>query len=87
MQVVEMNERVKVRADFSPGGKMVPLLFKRDRQDPFRVRKVNASWEDREAKGRRVYFSVSVAESEDVYQLRYQEHDRTWWIDSLMVDG
>ena len=87
MQVVEMNERIKVRADFTPGGRIVPLLFKRERQDPFRIKEVHASWEDREAGGRRVYFSVSVERSEDIYQLCYQEHDRTWWIDSLMIDG
>ena len=87
MQVVEMNERVKMRADFTPGGRMVPLLFKRDGQDSLRVKDVNATWEDREAKGKRIYFSVSVEQSDDIYQLCYQEHDRTWWVEALMVDG
>jgi len=87
MQVVDMKERIKVRADFTPGGSIVPLLFKRERQDPFRVKEINATWEDREARGKRVYFSVTVEQSDDVYQICYQEHDRTWWLDALMTDG
>ncbi len=87
MQAVKINERIKVRADFTPGGKIIPLMFKRDHQEPRRVRNVNAVWEDREAKGKVVYFSVTVDRSDDVYQLRYLENDRTWWIDSLLMDG
>ena len=87
MQVEEMNERIKVRADFTPGGRIVPLLFKRDGQEAFRVKQINAIWEDREIQGKRVYFSVSVAQSDDIYQLRYQEQDRSWWLDLLTMDG
>ncbi len=87
MQVVQINERIKVRADFTPGGRIIPLKFKRGEQEPFRVRKVNASWEDRGDGSRLVYFSVSVDRSDDVFQLRYREKDRTWWLDSLMLEG
>lgn len=87
MQVVKVNERVKVRADFTPGGRVVPLLFKRDGQDAFRVKDVNATWEDREGQARQLYFSVRVSQSEDVYQLRYRENDRTWWIDAVLLEG
>ena len=87
MHVVEMKERVKVRADFSPGGQMLPRLFKRGEQEPFRVKQVHATWEDREAAGKRAYFSVSVEQSDDVYQLCYQEHDRTWWLNAVMMEG
>jgi hypothetical protein len=87
MQSVRIDERVKVRADFTPGGRIVPLMFKRERNDPFRVKKVNASWEERGADGRAVYFSVSVEKSDDVYQLRYREQDRTWWLEAVLVEG
>ena len=87
MQVVEINERIKVRADFTTGGRIVPLMFKRGEQEPFRIRELNAVWEDRETEGRRLYFSASVDKSDDVFQLCYRECDRTWWIDSLVIDG
>jgi len=87
MQVAELNERIKVRADFSPGGKIVPILFKRRGEEALRVRSVHASWEDRESNGKRLYFSVSVDRADDVFQLRYQEHDRTWWLESVTTEG
>ncbi len=87
MQSVEINERIKVRADFTPAGRIIPLMFKRDHRDPFRIKKVNATWEDRGSKGKIAYFSVTVDKSDDVFQLRYRESDRTWWLDSLLMDG
>ena len=86
MQVVKLNERIKVRADFSAGGGIVPLLFRRPDQDPFRVKEVNASWEDREGESRQLYFSVRVTQSDDIFQLRYREDDRTWWVDAVLMD-
>jgi len=87
MQSVEINKRIKVRADFTPDGKIVPLMFKTAQREPYHVRKVNAVWEDRASKRRVVYFSLTVTESDDVFQLRYCESDRTWWIDSLLMDA
>ena len=87
MQAVKINERIKVRADFSPGGRVTPVLFRRGERDAFRIRAVNAAWEDREGQGKLLYFSVRVAESEDIFQLRYRESDRTWWMDSVLMDG
>jgi hypothetical protein len=87
MQLVKLDERIKMRADFTPGGKVVPLLFKRGDRDVFRVKEVNASWEDRETEGRQLYFSVRVSQSDDIYQLRYRENDRTWWVDAVLMDG
>ena len=87
MQVVKLNERIKVRVDFTPGGKVVPLLFKRPNQDPFRVQEINATWEDRQTDGRQLYFSVRVTRSDDIFQLRYRESDRTWWVDAVLMDG
>ena len=87
MQLVKLDERIKMRADFTPGGKVVPLLFKRGDRDVFRVKEVNASWEDRETEGRQLYFSVRVSQSDDIYQLRYRENDRTWASGSRCVVG
>ena len=87
MEAVETKERIKVRADFTPGGKIVPIMFKRGQQDPLRVRKIHAVWEDRETQGRLLYFTASVEGSDDIFQLRYREKDRTWWLDCLMPGG
>lgn len=87
MQVVEIGERIKVRADFTPAGRIIPLMFRRGRHDPLRIRRINATWEERGHGSRTVYFSVSVENSDDVFHLRYREEDRTWWLDSLAMDG
>jgi len=87
MEIAELKERIKVRADFSPGGKVVPVLFRRNGHDVFRVTRVNSSWEDREQQNKLLYFSVNVDGSDDVFQLCYREEDRTWWLDCVMLDG
>jgi hypothetical protein len=87
MQIAEIREPVKVRADFFPGGTVMPLRFKRKGHEAFRVRQVNSTWEDTEREQRRLYFSVTTDRSDDAYQLCYQEDDRTWWLDSVMMDG
>ena len=87
MQITEINEPVKVRADFSPGGKVVPLLLKRRDRRVFRVTRVNSTWEDREQQKKLLYFSVSVEESDDVFQLCYREEDRTWMLECVMQEG
>jgi hypothetical protein len=85
MQVIEIKKRIKVRADFGADGKIVPLMFKRGQEEPLRVKKVNATWEDRE--GGALYFSVSAEKSDDVFQLCYRLRERTWWMDAVMMEG
>jgi len=87
MQIVEMKEAIKVRADFIPGGKVVPLLFKRRGQGVFQVRRVNSTWEDKEQEHKLLYFSVNTDKCDDVFQLCFREEDRTWWLECVMLDG
>jgi len=87
MEVSEIGERIKVRADFYPNGKVMPLLFKRNGYETFRVSQVNSTWEDREQEHRLLYFSVSVEGSDDVFQLCFREDDRTWWLQYVMLNG
>ncbi len=87
MQIAEIKETVKVRADFSPGGRVVPLLFKRNGQEPRRITRVNSTWQDSEPQNRLLYFSVTTDQSDDVFQLCYHEADRTWWLDCVMLEG
>ena len=84
MQVEHLNEAVKVRADFQ-GGKITPLAFKR-KDKRHKVVQVNASWEDREGAQKLYYFSVT-ADSGDVYQLRLNGKDMTWYVDLVMMEG
>ena len=87
MEISEINEPVKVRADFSPGGEVTPLLLKRADRRVLRVRAVHARWQDRQPAHRLLYFSVSVEESDGVFQLCFREEDRTWWLQQVMLDG
>jgi len=87
MQIAEIKERIKVRADFHPNGKVVPLLFKRNGHETYRVRRINSTWEDREQEHKLLYFSLSVEGSDDVFQLCFREEDRTWWLECVMLEG
>ena len=86
MEVAHIKERIKVRADFAPSGKVTPLLFKRG-QMIYRIRRVNSIWEDRQQQGKLLYFSVLTDRSDDVFQLCYRHDDRSWWLELVMMDG
>jgi len=47
MQVTELSDPLKVRADFSPGGQVTPRLFTHGPRT-FRVKRVNTRGEDRD---------------------------------------
>ena len=87
MEIAEIKERVKVRADFNPGGRVMPLLFKRQDGEAFRVARVHSSWEDAEQEDRILYFSVTTDKSDDVFQLSYHDAERTWWLENVMMEG
>lgn len=79
-----LDEPIKVRADFH-GGEIQPLLFKRG-QCRLRVTRVNSRWLDRDGRRCYRYFSV-IADSGDIYQLRFDTGDLTWMAESIMYDG
>lgn len=87
MQITELHEPVKVRADFMPGGKVVPLLFKRQNLQIFRVTRVCSRWEDRDEGRRLLYFSVSADRGDEIFQLCYRQEERTWWLQQVMLAG
>jgi hypothetical protein len=84
MRVESIQERIKVRADFE-GGKITPLLFKRNGRK-HRVEEVNLRWEDREAGRKLFYFSIS-DDAGDVYQLHLDAADMSWHLDFVMLDS
>jgi len=83
MLVETLNEPIKVRADFT-GGALTPLLFKRDGRT-FRIRKINASWEDQQRQFKRYFFSVE-AEG-NVYELHLDLRTLAWRLDRVCLNG
>ena len=79
----ELNERIRVRADFSVGG-VTPRAFKRGER-VFRIARVNASWEDRRGTFKRYHFSVE-AEG-NLYELHLDSRDMLWHLDRVCLEG
>ena len=82
MLVENLNEPVKVRADFE-GGVIVPLAFKRNGKT-FHITRVNTSWKDREGTFVRYYFSVEAEGT--VYELHLDSGDMGWILDRVCVE-
>ena len=86
MQVTELNDSIKVRAASSPGGKVTPRLFKHGHRT-FRVKNVNTRWEDRDGNYKVLHLTVTVAESDDIFQLCFREKDLTWLLEKVRMEG
>jgi len=84
MRWEQLNEVVKVRADFR-GGIITPLLVKRG-QETVRIREVNTRWIDSQGRHRLCYFSVTT-DAGDIYQLRFHGGDMTWTLEYVMFEG
>jgi len=82
LQVVEIHEPVKVRADFL-GGRITPLFLKRNERVHPLVR-VNARWVDRSGRQSRHYFSVT-DKAGDVYQIVLRGEDMVWMLENVTV--
>lgn len=82
MQVVEIHEAVKVRADFQ-GGCITPLYLKRGNR-VHRIVRVNARWVDRDGRRPRHHFSIT-DEASDVYQLALRGEDMVWVLENVTV--
>jgi hypothetical protein len=84
MRWEQLDESIKVRADFQ-GGAVSPVLFRRgDRR--VRIQAVNTRWQDTRGRYRRCYFSVT-SDSGDVYQLCFDTADLTWKLEYVMFEG
>lgn len=84
MQIVDLREPVKVRADFQ-GGTITPLAFRRGLRT-HRIARVNARWIDREGRDQRLYFSIT-DDAGDIYQLCLRAVDMLWILESVVVQG
>jgi hypothetical protein len=84
LHIEQINEPIKVRADFQ-GGEIRPLRFKRGGRE-HRIKSVNAHWETREGRRKLHYFSVTI-DSGDVCQLFFNNEELVWWLDTIMMAG
>jgi len=84
MRWEQLNEPVKVRADFQ-GGVISPVAFRR-REQRISVRSVNTRWQDTRGRYRLCYFSVT-GSSGDVFQLCFDTGDLTWRLEYVMFEG
>jgi len=83
MVIEELNELIRVRADFSAAG-VRPRAFKRNGR-VFRIVRLNASWEDRQGTFKRYHFSVE-AEG-NIYELHLDSRDMSWHLDRVCLEG
>ncbi len=85
MQVEKTDEPVKVRADFSEGGGISPILLKRGAR-VYKVERVNGRWEDREGLYRIFCFSLTV-DSGDVFQVAFRPGEACWKLTCVAFPG
>jgi len=83
MVVEEINEVVRVRADFAAEA-ITPRAFRRGGR-VYTVAKVNARWEDRTGDFKRYYFSVEAAGN--VFELHLDSRDMLWHLDRVCLEG
>jgi len=83
MVVEDVNEVVRVRADFA-GPVVTPRAFKRKGR-VYAITRVNAAWEDREGAFAKYHFSVE-AEG-NVYELHLDSRDMSWRLDRVCMEG
>lgn len=77
---------IKVGAGLYPSGQATPRLFKGGHRT-FRVERVNNSWESRDGNYKVLHLTVTVTESDDIFQLCFREKDLTWWLEKVRMEG
>jgi hypothetical protein len=83
MIVENLNESIRVRADFS-GGAITPRVFRRGTQ-VLCITRVNARWEDRPDAFKRYHFSVEAGGN--VFELHLDSRDMSWRLDRVCLEG
>lgn len=83
MVVEELNEPIRVRADFT-GGTVSPKAFKRGTQ-VYHITRLNARWEDRAGTFKRYHFSVEA--DGNLFELHLDSRDMSWRLDRVCLEG
>ena len=66
--------------------KVTPHLFKRSHRT-FRVKRVNNKWESRDGNYKVLHLTVTVTDSDDVFQLCFKEKDLTRVLEKVGREG
>ena len=83
MVVEELDEPIRVRADFSAGG-VEPRAFKRGTQ-VLTITQVNARWEDRTGTFKQYHFSVEA--DGNLFEIHLDTRDMSWRLDRVCLEG
>ena len=86
MQVTELNEPIKLQTDFSPGGQVTPPSLQTLAQD-LSSEADNNRWESRDGNYEVLHLTVTVTESDDLFQLCFREKDLTWVLEKMRMEG
>ena len=82
MDMVEIDEPIRVLAAFSGGG-VEPLRFGWHGQT-YEIEAVNGRWVDRSGRDYSLHFSVQAGA--ETYYLHFASSDVQWWLDRLIVE-
>ena len=66
-------------------GRHIPPLFFRHGPRIFRVKRVNNRWESRDGNYKVLHFTVTVTESDDIFQLCFREKDLIWVLEEVWM--
>ncbi len=83
MEIVKINEPIRVLAAFARGG-IQPLRFKWENRS-YTIERINGEWLDRADEADAWHFSVQVGTT--TYFLHYASRDLQWWLDELINEG
>ena len=84
MIVEEINEPIRVRADFSSADGVTPRAFRRG-VHVHNITQINARWEDRTGRFKRYHFSV---ESDgNLFEIHLDSRDMSWHLDRVCLEG
>ena len=83
MVVEELDEPIRVRADFSAGA-VTPKAFRRGTQ-LFHVEHIHARWEDRLDAAKRYHFSIE--SGGNLFEIHLDSRDMSWRLDRVCLEG
>jgi len=83
MNIEEINEPIRVLADFT-GGSAVPVRFRWGRRT-YTISGVNGKWIDRSGEGYALHYSVQVGQ--ETYYIHFASAEVQWWLDQIALDA
>ena len=82
MEIVQINEPIRVLAAFSGGG-LDPLRFDWNGRG-YEIEAVNGRWTDRNGANYTLHFSVQIGD--ESYYIHFAGREVQWWLDQVVVE-